>query len=155
MSPNSRVWVYQASRELSPEECARIEKQTENFLETWTAHRKNLQASYKLEYNRFLILMIDEKAAMASGCSIDKSTDFMSALEKEYQLTWMDRMLYAYKLEGKPVIIHRNTFEEKLGSGEIHADTIVYNNLVQSKMELETKWEVPLKNSWHKALLEL
>jgi hypothetical protein len=39
-----------------------------------------------------------------------------------------------------------------LRSGKINSNTSVFNNLVQDLQQLETKWEVPFKNSWHQQL---
>jgi len=37
--------------------------------------------------------------------------------------------------------------------GKVNAETLVYNNLVTVKKELDTHWEIPLKNSWQKRYL--
>jgi hypothetical protein len=36
-----------------------------------------------------------------------------------------------------------------LKQGKINTETIVFNNLAQNVTELQTKWEVPFKDSWH------
>ncbi len=46
----------------------------------------------------------------------------------------------------------RDEFEELVKQGVITPDTIVYNNTVQNVAELQTKWEVPFKDSWHTRL---
>jgi len=43
---------------------------------SWTAHNNQLKAKGEIRYNRFLILIVDESQAGASGCSIDKSVPF-------------------------------------------------------------------------------
>jgi hypothetical protein len=35
-----------------------------------------------------------------------------------------------------------------LSSGLITPDTLYFNNTVQTKAELESKWLIPLKDSW-------
>ena len=37
-----------------------------------------------------------------------------------------------------------------LSDKSVTGDTIVFNNLVNTKIEFETAWEVPAKDSWHK-----
>ena len=44
-------------------------------------------------------------------------------------------------------------FQNYLKLEKLDQDTIVFNNMIQSKSELENSWEVPVKNSWHKQLL--
>jgi hypothetical protein len=35
-----------------------------------------------------------------------------------------------------------------IGNGFISGDTLYFNNLVQTKAELETNWIIPVKESW-------
>lgn len=153
MPEDSRVWVYQSSRELSDAECAEISASIVPFLDEWTAHKQALRASFRILYNRFIIFLIDEKAAMASGCSIDKSVQFVRNLENSFSLKLLDRMQIAFRKDDTLSVLSKSDFEKKIQSGEVNANTIVFNNLVVSKSELEQHWEVPLKDSWHRVML--
>lgn len=155
MPADARVWVFQSNRAFLPEELNSITEQARQFIENWTAHEQALLASFEIRYHRFLILMIDQHQAQASGCSIDKSIHFIQKIEKQFAVTLLDRMQLAYKVNDEVIVVHRNKFEELIEKGSIDENTIVFNNLVQSKMELDAKWEVPLRISWHKALLEV
>src|SRR6187401_1503982 len=92
---DSRIWIYQANRELTEGEINQVNETTCEFVESWTAHDKDLMASFEIRYNRFLILMVDEKSAGASGCSIDKSVHFVKSLEKKFNIDFFDRMKFA------------------------------------------------------------
>ncbi len=155
MPAHSRVWIFQADRKLSQEETASIAGAAKDFTNEWTSHKEALKASFEIRYDHFLILMIDEKVLSAGGCSIDESTRFVKSLEKKFGLSFFDRLNLAYWSGGELKIVSRDEFEKKMEKGEINEETIVFNNLVQSKIDLDTKWEVPLKHSWHKALLEV
>lgn len=155
MPAHSRVWVYQSNRPFNDTESELIQKKTHEFVDAWTAHKEILKASFELRYHQFLILMIDEKQAAASGCSIDSSVHFVQSLEKELKVSFFDRLKLAYWADGVLKIVAKDEFENRMEKGEIDEDTIVFNNLVQSKVDLDSKWEGPLKNSWHKALLEV
>ena len=148
-SQNSRVWIYQSNKELTAEQTTQIQQQLNAFAQSWTAHNNQLKATGIVQYNRFLILVVDESQAGASGCSIDKSVRFMKELEQEYGINLFDRFNLAYRDANVIKSIPRNEFEELIKAGIITEDTIVFNNLVQTLAELETKWEVPLKDSWH------
>jgi len=152
MPAHSRVWVYQSDRKLSAAEIEAVSEKTKQFLETWTAHDQKLKASFEIRYNLFLILMIDEKVAGASGCSIDKSVHFIQSLEKEFNFSLLNRMLFAVKKRDSVEVLSKNNFEKQLVLGELNDNTIVFNNLVQTREELKTKWEVPMIESWHKKL---
>ena len=148
-SENSRVWVYQANRELSAAEVNQIQTELDNFTIGWTAHNNQLLAKAEVRYNRFLILIVDESQAGASGCSLDKSVRFMQQLEQAFGINLFDRFNLAYR-DGENVLsAPRLAFEEKIKQKEIGTQTVVFNNMVQNLKELNTKWEVPFKDSWH------
>ena len=148
MPQDTRVWVYQSNREFTPEEEEKISVLTKEFLNTWTAHNQALKASFEIRYHIFLILMIDGKHALASGCSIDKSIHFIQNIENQISVSLLDRQIFALKEDGKINLLKRRDFE-KMIEKEISLDTIVFNNLVQTLHELNTKWEIPIRESWH------
>lgn len=148
-SSHSRVWIYQADRKLSDTEVQQIQIAMDNFTRSWTAHNNQLLAKAEIRYNRFLILFVDESQAGASGCSIDKSVNFMKQVEEHFGINLFDRFNLAYR-DGEEVIsLPRHQFEDLIKQGKITKETIVYNNLAQTLTELQTKWEVPFKDSWH------
>jgi hypothetical protein len=148
-SENSRVWIYQSDRKLSDSEVQQVQILLDNFTKSWTAHNNQLKAMAEIRYNRFLILLVDENQAGASGCSIDKSVNFMKQIESQFKINLFDRFNLAYR-EGEEILsANRTEFEAMLKEGKINAGTVVFNNLVQNLNELQTKWEVPFKNSWH------
>ncbi|SMO64077.1 ABC transporter ATPase [Solitalea koreensis] len=146
---NSRVWIYQSNRELTSDEMNWLNIQLLAFTSDWTAHSNSLKAKFEVRYNRFIILIVDERAHNASGCSIDKSVNFMKQMEQSLKINLFDRFHIAFK-EGETVkSVERDDFEQLIIEGTITADTIVFNNLVSTKAELEKNWETPFKNSWH------
>jgi hypothetical protein len=153
MPLDARVWVYQSDRELTPQECENMQKLASDFVMGWTAHNKSLKAVAEIYYNRFLVLMLDEVQAAATGCSIDKSVKFIKEMELKFNINMLDRMNLAYKDGDKVLSCSRDEFEEKMKSGNIKETTVVFNNMVGTKEELESQWEIPLINSWHKNLV--
>lgn len=148
-SQHSRVWIYQADKKLTDEVVQQIQQELDKFTTGWTAHNNQLKAKGEVRYNRFLILIVDESQAGASGCSIDKSVHFMQNIGQHFDINLFDRFNLAYR-DGEEILsLPRHAFEDMLKQGKINTETIVYNNMVQNLTELETKWEVPFKNSWH------
>jgi hypothetical protein len=153
-SEQSRVWIYQSDKELYDEQAKQLLDELNKFATAWTAHNHQLKAKAEVRYNRFLILIVDESQAGASGCSIDKSVNFMKNLEQQFGINLFDRFNFAYR-DGEQVLsAPRHEFEELLKQKKINTDTIVFNNLVQNLQQLETKWEVPFKESWHQQLFK-
>ena len=151
-SEKSWVWIYQAERELTDAESVLIKKQLDNFTVSWTAHNNLLKAMAEIRYNRFIVLIVDESQAGASGCSIDKSVNFIKQLESAFNLNLLNRLNMAYRDGNEVLSASRDQFEALIKTGKINTETVVFNNLVQSLSELQSKWEVPFKESWHMQL---
>ncbi len=149
---NSRVWVYQSTRELEETEAQQAVQLINSFADEWTSHKMEVAGSGHLLYNRFVVLMADEEAVKLGGCSIDSSVRFVKALEQKFGTSFFDRLHIAFKLGDKIQSCHQQEFEELIQKGIVNDDTIVFNNLVQTKDEFLTKWEIPYRNSWHKDL---
>jgi len=148
-SQNSRVWVYQSDKQLNDADVIKLQIMLDNFTTSWTAHNNQLKAKAEIRYNRFIILIVDESQAGASGCSIDKSVRFMKDIEQQFGINLFDRFNLAYRSDEQILSVPRHTFEGLISNKTIDANTIVFNNMVQNLAELETKWEVPFKDSWH------
>ena len=146
---SARTWIYQASRTFTDGEVAEINKDLEAFLTQWTAHGADLKAGFELPYKRFIVLGLDQTHTGASGCSIDASVHFIQALEKKYQVSLLDRMNVSYKqgphIAYKPLDEFRKMAKDRAVSGK----TIVFNNLVATKLDYKEHWEVPASESWH------
>lgn len=154
MSNASRVWIFQSSEWLPYEKVERISARLMNFLESWQAHGHNLQASFTIRYDRFIIVALDEASYQATGCSIDKLVHLLQSLEKEIQISLMDHTQIAYRDENNMVqTMHMLNFRSALESGEFTEQTGVFNNLVETKQELDKNWETTVANSWHKQWL--
>ena len=149
ISENSRVWIYQSNRALNIEEENRIGIMLNDFTSQWLAHGQSLAAKSEIRYHQFIILSIDEQVAGATGCSIDKSVYLMKEMEKEFNLYLFDRFGITYRDGENIVICTREEFEKLLRTGKVNSKTIVFNNMVSSRKELLTAWEVPMKDSWH------
>jgi len=149
MSDNARLWVYQSNRELTSDEIAVIKNKGDNFINGWSAHGAALKASFDILYNRFIIIAVDENQANASGCSIDKSVNFMKELEKIFGITLFDRLQVAYKNSNNNIAACSYSEFEKMAKEDlIKPETIVFNNMVTTKLAFEKEWETPAKNSW-------
>jgi hypothetical protein len=150
-----RIWIYQANRILNIEEAKTLLEKMDKFTEQWTAHGKQLAAQALLKYNQFLIIRVNEALAKATGCSIDKSTDTLKQVQQELGLDFFDRMQIAYRDSEGIKTVSRPEFEKLLESGKVDENTIVFNNMVGNSRELESNWEIPLKDSWHAQVFQL
>lgn len=95
-SLDSKVWIFPSETDLSLSQKEAIQEKISAFLSSWKAHGNQLQADFEILHNRFVVVVADEKWAQATGCSIDKLTHEMQALEKELRISLLNRMLVHY-----------------------------------------------------------
>lgn len=150
---HSRVWIYQSSRALSEKEVQEIKEYGATFIENWATHGTDLVAAFEVFYQRFIVLFADESQIKASGCSIDASVKFVKDIQHAYQVDLFDRLSIAFRTNGKIDSLRMNDFQNALDQNNLNEKTIVFNNLVQTKGEFESSWEVPIKESWHARML--
>ncbi|MFT5104003.1 MAG: hypothetical protein ACI86C_001664 [Candidatus Latescibacterota bacterium] len=150
---NARVWVYQSNRKLSDEELSIVETKASEFLKIWTAHGSHLEAGFEIKYNRFIVIGLNQTNASASGCSIDASVRFIQSLEKEFEIDLLDKMNVTFY--NGDFIAHKSLldFKKMAKSRSVSSNTVVFNNLVNTKAEYLENWEVPAKESWHNRFL--
>mgnify|MGYP000288516791 CR=1 FL=1 len=150
---NSRVWVYQSEREFTEGEIDFISKNAIQFIENWTKHGSDLQGSFTIKYNQFLVLAVDEGFNNVSGCSIDASVHFVQELEKVLKVDMMNKMNISFKDGNHINIVKMNVFKEFVKENKINGETVVFNNMIATKDDFENRWEIPASQSWHKRFL--
>ncbi|RZK50415.1 MAG: ABC transporter ATPase [Pedobacter sp.] len=148
-SPQSRVWIYQSDRPFTAIEKSEIVNKLSDFVQEWAAHGTALQTKFEMPYDHFIVLVVDENQAQASGCSIDSSVRIIKQIEQTYGVDLFNRFNMAYKLGEEVKVINKEDFETLISIQKINAETIVFNNMVQNYEAYQTQWEVPLSKSWH------
>ncbi len=151
-SPQSKVWIYQSNRQFTATEAEEIQQKLAVFTAQWKAHGHQLKAKAEMPYNFFIVLIVDQDSAAATGCSIDSSVRIIKEIESTYGVDLFDRFNMAYKIDDQVFVNTKEDFETLITIKKIGPETIVFNNLVQTLAEYEQKWEVPMEDSWHKSI---
>ena len=149
----TRVWIYQAQTPFSEELTGEIKRHVRQFATQWTSHNRALRSMGAVYHNQFIVLMVDESQAGASGCSIDKSVHFIQALEGEFGVNLFDRMTFTYKIGDEIHTAPRDKFAALYAEGVINDKTLVFDNLVKTKGDFDSNWIKPLGESWHKRMV--
>ena len=147
-SPESRVWIYQSSRLFTLGEAVEIEEYINKFTAEWRSHGNEVYAYGNLFFGQFVILMTDETHAGVSGCSTDSSVRFIKELANKFGVDFFNRMSLAFFVKDKIQVIPMNQLQYALDNYFIDENTLYFNNLVQTKEELENNWIIPIKDSW-------
>jgi len=146
--PASRVWVYQASRVFTLIEALEIESLLNDFSAQWKSHGTPVKGAGYLFFGQFVILMADETASGVSGCSTDSSVRLIKDIEQRFGVNMFDRTTLAFIVKDKIQMLPLSQLQYAFDNQFITADTLYFNNLVQTKKELEEDWLQPIKNSW-------
>ena len=148
LSPGSRIWIFQSDRKLTSEERDNIKVEANLFAKNWVSHSSKLKTASEIFYDQFLVLAVDEGNHAASGCSIDSSVSFISSIENRYKLNLLNRDCVAFVIEDQVRLIPYKNIKNELTKGTIGSSTLLFNNLVSIKSELDSKWLVPVSESW-------
>ena len=146
--PESRVWVYQSSRLFSLNEAFEVEDILKQFTGSWLSHGTPVKGAAYLFFGQFIVLMADETASGVSGCSTDTSVRLIKDIEQRFDVTLFDRLSLAFIVKDKVELLPLSQLPYAAENGFVNGDTLYFNNLVQTKAELESNWIIPVKNSW-------
>jgi len=147
-SPDSRVWIYQSSRLFTLSEALAIEDMLNDFTGKWLSHGTPVKGGGYLFFGQFIILMADEKATGVSGCSTDSSVRLIKDVEQRFGVNMFDRTTLAFVVKDKVQLLPLSQLQYAFDNRFIDSHTLYFNNLVQTRAELEDNWLVPIKDSW-------
>ena len=146
--PQSRVWIYQASRLFTLSEALAIEDMLNSFASSWTSHGDKVKGSGHLLFGQFIILIADETASGVSGCSTDSSVRLIKEIESNTGVNLFDRQNLAFVIKDKVQLLPLSQMAYAIENNFVNGDTPYFNNTVSTKAELESNWIIPAKNSW-------
>ncbi len=146
--PGSRVWIYQSNRLFSLGEALEIETLLNNFTAGWLSHGTPVKGEAHLFFGQFIVLLADETATGVSGCSTDSSVRLIKDIEQQFGVNMFDRTTLAFVVKDKVQLLPLSQLPYAIENGFITGDTPYFNNTVQTKEELETRWIIPARESW-------
>lgn len=149
----SKIWIFMAERSLTMTERDVVTTYMTQFIPQWKAHGNALKAGFELIENQFLVVIVDETPAAASGCSIDSMTRFIQEIEKKIGVSFTNRMLVTYIENNEFVTEPLLKFKQRVKCGELAENTIVCNNSVATLSDFWDNWQQPLAESWVKDLV--
>lgn len=149
LSDNAKIWIYQSDRKLYEEEIPEIVLKLKTFIENWKNNQSSLTASYQIKYNRFIILGTDKPDTPLTIEAIDESVRLILKLQSELNVELLDKLNVCFKQGEFVQYKDVKTFQKLIKNKSISKNTIVFNNLINIKEELEEHWEIPITESWH------
>ena len=145
----TRLWLYNADRELSGPEAAFAKTYLADFAERWVSHSRGLTAYSALLFDRVAVLGVDESAAGASGCSIDSSVRALQELGAKLDVDFFNRMIFLVVDVVRVRAYDRAAFAEAYRDGALTPATPVVDTLVADVAAARSGLVKPLSVSWH------
>ena len=123
------------------------------FAEQWAAHGQPLRASVTVLHKYFVVIAVDEQHQLPTGCSIDGSVGFIRSVANVLQtkgtpIDFFDRTLVAFRMNNSIELVPLAQVKRQITDGQIPPDTLMFNNLAATKVELATRWQLPVQDSW-------
>jgi hypothetical protein len=147
-SDDSRIWIYLCNRQFTLNETLQIDELLQDFTSAWKSHGADVKGFGKIFFGQFIILMADESATGVSGCSTDASVRLIKNIELDYNINLFDRQTLAFIVNERIQLYPLSNLKSILKNDLISADTLYFNNTIETKKELLSHWIVPIKDSW-------
>ena len=142
------VWIYQSNLLFTINEALAIEDLLNDFTAKWLSHGEPVKGAAYLFFGQFIVLMADEKATGVSGCSTDSSVRLIKDIEQRFGVNMFDRVTLAFAVKDKVQLLPLSQLQYAFDNRFIDSHTLYFNNLVQTKAELENNWIISIKDSW-------
>jgi len=153
LSETAKVWVYPASRKFYKNEVAEVEEKIKSFVSQWKEGDAGFKAAYRFLHDRFVIVAVEDSKTPLTNQDLDQVVGFILQLQSEYELELLDRMNVCFKQGEFVQYKDIKEFKKLLKNKSVSTKTIVFDNLIQTKEELEHFWEVPITESWYNRFL--
>ena len=148
ISDESRIWIYQSNNDFTEFDVDVINKKSDLFVSNWMAHNKELEASFKILNNRFLVIAVNEEFNPIGGCSIDYSLQLLKDISNTINKNLLDRLIVNYRTGSLIKSITLKDLKNNLKNGSISSETVIFNMTVSTKKELLNNFEIKLGSSW-------
>lgn len=151
---HARCWVFAADRPLDAAESAILLSAVDAYLAQWKAHGAPLTVAREFRDGRFLAVAADERAAGASGCSIDGLYRALQGLERTLgtALVTGGRVFWR-AADGSVAGGPRSAFTAAGATGAVTPGTPVFDTTVGTAAAWRTAFERPAADTWAGALL--
>ena len=145
---SSKVWIYQSEALLTTEQRIQLDRRLKAFCAGWQSHGNALKAASVVVADLFIVIAVDEAAAGASGCSIDKSVQLLRESEAELGVVLLNRSQIAFLANGVTQLLPVSELKNAVSVGLLTPETLVFNNLCNNLGQLRTEWLTPAGTTW-------
>ena len=147
MNPESRMWFYGLKQPLNPAQKSELSAVMDEFVSSWKAHGSQLAAAFRIVFDQFLIIAVDETQQQATGCSIDKSIHLLKDFGNKYGIDFFNRMLIFVQFPEGFKSFSPNELKSEIANGTLRGSSIVLNTQA-STLRSSGDGTIKLEDSW-------
>ena len=148
ISDDSRLWVYGSETKLTSEQKEYILQKIEDYLKDWEYHKKPLTAAVTILKDHFIIVALDSLEYGVGGCSIDSLQRILQELEKELNISLLNRLNVFCRIDDKIHCIPTTKLSENANK-----ETLFYDLTIQKKSEL-SNWLKRIEDGWCATIIQ-
>lgn len=89
---DARLWVFVGDRKMSATEISWLNESLTQFVSSWQTHGKSLDAIGFVLHEAALVIVANENAVKASGCSMDKINHLVKDAGSQLSIDFFNRM---------------------------------------------------------------
>jgi hypothetical protein len=149
----AKVFIYPSSRKFYTTEIEELTGKIQLFLQDWSTNNPQ-NIAYKFLYNRFLVFFIDDQENPIQNSAIDAIVTFIFQLEAAYSVSLLDKMNVCFKQGEYVQYKELKDFKGLLKNRALTEKSIVFDNLVTTKIDFENHWETTIADSWYNRFLK-
>ena len=139
----AKVMIYPGGRKFFPNEMPVLREQLDSFC----SNLNGIDLCCKIEYDRFLVFMISEVTPLDLE-NQNLLVEFVLSLEKSFEISLLDKVNVCFKQGPYVQLKEIPAFKLLIKNKGISKKTVVFDNMINTKLEYDDSWEVPAGESW-------
>ncbi|NIJ44418.1 hypothetical protein FHR24_000857 [Wenyingzhuangia heitensis] len=144
---NAKVFLYPSNKKFHPELLEEINTKVDDFVNQWVS-KHEIDAGYQIKYQRFIIIAINQNKPITT-LIIDELVTFIFKLQLEHEIELLDKLNVCFKQGEYVQYKDVKEFKKLIKNKSVNTNTIVFDNLINTKKELESDWELPAEDTWY------
>ena len=143
LTNEAKVMIYPGGRKFFPNEMPVLREQLDSFC----SNLNGIDLCCKIEYDRFLVFMISEVTPLDLE-NQNLLVEFVLSLEKSFEISLLDKVNVCFKQGPYVQLKEIPAFKLLIKNKGISKKTVVFDNMINTKLEYDDSWEVPAGESW-------
>ncbi len=144
LSKKARCWVYITEKPMLTNKSL-VKDHLKDLCDQWASHGKNIDSSFQLYKENFIILFADEDV---SGCSIDSSNNFLRESLNQLKIDIMPNSKIGIFIKDNVEFKERSTLIKLIKDKKLSLKNKMVNTTIKNKEEYDKNWILDINKSW-------